>query len=369
MEQNNSFNLNNIDEIEDFYSDTENLYKPKEKSVLLDNGLVNGFVSGAVSVPAGISHFASGVLKTDGEIGTKLYELSSDFKREKDYSLSEIKEKPLDYITDYKNGATYTIGSAVGSTVANMAVVATAVATAEVTLPSAAATVVAPALVTAKKIIPGMKYFNSTIGKVLVSRALRGIPESMKEGGKQWYEITHNEDGSLKDDVNMAKARNSMLKETAVMMPVAVALSSSQAKLEEKALKSVAKGMFKTARHSGIDIDIIPTKEGSLRNARYLFNKKVDNNILMSATYLPEGKNEKFLAKVLRKAKELKESMVVTLSSVLVLSDSETHRNFFNKKEPEFEKFVFKPKRQKVLSKGKQSINRNRGLEDSHDFV
>ena len=122
-------------------SDTENQYKTKSKSFIIDNGLVSGFVSGAVSVPIGISNFTSGLLKTDGQVSNKLYQLSSDFKRTKDYSFDEIKENPFGYVTDFKNGVAYTVGSAVGSTVANMAVISATVATAEIALPATIATI------------------------------------------------------------------------------------------------------------------------------------------------------------------------------------------------------------------------------------
>lgn len=348
-------------------SDTENRYKTKSKSFIIDNGLVSGFVSGAVSVPIGISNFTSGLLKTDGQVSNKLYQLSSDFKRTKEYSFDEIKENPFGYVTDFKNGVAYTVGSAVGSTVANMAVISATVATAEIALPATVATTLAPTIATAKKVVPGAKYLNSVAGKFIVSRALKGIPESMGQGGYQWYQMTHDKNGKLLSDVDMNKARKTMLKETAIMMPVSIALNASQAKIEERVLKTTAKGVFKTARRSGVDMDFDTVKETSKEGLLTVLHKKIKNNLARISGYAIDW-NHKFYQKLMDGivGSRIINGFIDRRQPVLVRSDSETHRNVSSLKNnnTKFEKFVFKPsKKQDVSLKGKRFEIKNKEAE------
>lgn len=338
-------------------SDTANEYKENETTNIVDNGFVSGFVTGAVSVPIGISNFTSGLLKSDGQVSSKLYQLSSDFKRTKDYSFDEIKSKPLDYITDFKNGVAYTVGSAVGSTVANMAVISATVATAEIALPATIATTLAPTIATAKKVVPGAKYLNSVAGKFVVSRALKGIPESMGQGGYQWYQMTHDKHGNLLTNVDMNKARNTMLKETAIMMPVSIALNASQAKIEERVLKTTAKGVFKTARRSGVDMDFDAVKETSKEGFLTVLHKKIKNNLARISGYAIDW-NHKFYQKLMDGivGSRIINGFIERRHPVLVRSDSEAHRSVSSLKnnKTKFEKFVFKsPKKQDVSLKEK----------------
>ena len=352
--------------------DTENPYLPKKDSVLVDNGLVSGFVSGAVSVPIGISNFTSGILKTDGQVSSKLYELSSDFKRTKEYSFDEIKEKPLDYITDYKNGVAYTVGSTVGSTVANMAVISATIATAEVAIPATVAGTLAPTVATAKKVVPGAKYLNTVAGKFIMSRALKGIPESMGQGGYQWYKMTHDKDGNFISSVNLSKARTSMLKETAIMMPVSIALNASQAEIEERVLKSTAKGVFKSARRAGVDMDLNAVKKTSKEGLLSVLRKKLRNNFARITDYAVSWNRKVYQAFF----KTFEGSQVAVQSVgqkpiVLAHSDSETkqvvsllnEQNMPTKKEnPKIEKFVFQSRKKQLTSqkgKGQQKEQMN----------
>ena len=344
--------------------DTDNPYKPKTDSILVDNGFVSGFVNGAVSVPIGISNFTSGVLKTDGQISSKLYELSSDFKRTKEYSFGEIKEKPLNYVTDFKNGMIYTVGSTVGSTVANMAVISATLATAEVAIPATIAGSLTPTIATAKKVVPGAKYLNTVAGKFIVSRALKGIPESMGQGGYQWYQMTHDKHGNLLTNVDMNEARNTMLKETAIMMPVSIALNASQAEIEERVLKSTAKGVFKSARRAGVDMDLDAVKKTSKEGLLTVLRKKLRNNFARITDYAVSWNRKVYQAFF----KTFEGSQVAVQSvrqkpTVLAHSDSETkqvvsllnEQNVPTKKEnPKIEKFVFQSRKKQLTSqKGK----------------
>ena len=349
-------------------SDTENEYKEKEPTNIVDNGFVSGFVTGAVSVPIGISNFTSGLLKTDGQVSNKLYQLSSDFKRTKDYSFDEIKENPFGYVTDFKNGVAYTVGSAVGSTVANMAVISATVATAEITLPATIATTLAPTIATAKKVVPGAKYLNSVAGKFIVSRALKGIPESMGQGGYQWYQMTHDKNGKFLSNVDMNQARNTMLKETAIMMPVSIALNASQAKIEERVLKTTAKGVFKTARRSGVDMDFDAVKETSKEGLLTVLHKKIKNNLARISGYAIDW-NHKFYQKLMDGivGSRIVNGLIERRHPVLVRSDSETHRSVSSLKnnKTKFEKFVFKPtEKRKVSLATVQSKFRNKEMEN-----
>ena len=193
----------------------------------------------------------------------------------------------------------------------------------------------------------------------------------MGQGGYQWYQMTHDKHGNLLTNVDMNKARKTMLKETAIMMPVSIALNASQAKIEERVLKSTAKGVFKTARRSGVDMDLDVVKETSKEGLLTVLHKKIKNNLARISGYAIDW-NNKVYEKLLNGfvGSRIINGFIDRRHPVLIRSDSETHRSVSSLKnnKAKFEKFVFKSSKKQDVSlkgnlKGKQFELKNNEAE------
>ena len=209
----------------------------KNESSLLDNGLTRGFAGGLISVPASLADFGSGMLGTDGQVGTYLHNKANEYGgREKEYSWEEMKENPIDYLTDTRSGALYGFGNALGSSAGLMA----ATALAAKALPGAAAVGAgAKALQIANK-IPGLNLAATPAGKLMALRVLQTVPEAMSQGGSKWREETHDQYGNLKEDADFGDARTKMLWDAALNVPLLALSNTLEAGITNKLVKDAA---------------------------------------------------------------------------------------------------------------------------------
>ena len=209
----------------------------KNESSLLDNGLTRGFAGGLIGVPASLADFGSGMLGTDGQVGTYLHNKANEYGgREKEYSWEEMKENPIDYLTDTRSGALYGFGNALGSSAGLMA----ATALAAKALPGAAAVGAgAKALQIANK-IPGLNLAATPAGKLMALRVLQTVPEAMSQGGSKWREETHDQYGNLKEDADFGDARTKMLWDAALNVPLLALSNTLEAGITNKLVKDAA---------------------------------------------------------------------------------------------------------------------------------
>lgn len=230
-------------------------------ATLLDNGLTRGFAGGFIGVPASIASFGAGLAGTDGEIGRKLQGLANEYgRREKDYSLQDIVNDPVEYATDLRSGALYGIGSGLGSTAALYGITKAAAPVLAAAAPAGAVSMAAKVAQAAGK-VPGLKYFaeNTPTAEFLRTNVYRAIPEAMGQGGAEYDKLIHNEDGSINPDADRSEARKKMLIDTAINIPLLVGSNALESAIGGKFVKdTTGKGIKDTIREGakalGIEI-------------------------------------------------------------------------------------------------------------------
>ena len=272
-------------------------YRKMSKPTILDNGLTRGVAGGIISSIANDANFVSGLLGTDGKIGSAIQKMATPFARERDYSYEEMTGHPLEYASDLQNGLLFDIGSGIGSSGESMAetIPITAAASAAASrikkaLPENATAPLTGALALATGMaqgLPGAKYVLGTkagqklspaAAKLVTARMLEGVPESIKEAGGKWYDVTHDEEGNLISDVDMDNARRQMLQTAALNIPATVLPDVLSGKLEQKLIEGTAKTVAGKVAKGASALLLGGAKEGTQGGMQNQIQENVDGS-------------------------------------------------------------------------------------------
>ena len=233
---------------------------------LLDNGLTRGFAAGVINVPASMASFGAGLIGSDGEIGNYLSQKANEYGgRGREYSLADIKNDPIGYLTDTQNGALYGVGNAFGSSAGFMATAALLAKLGGAALPASVLAGAGKAAQMASK-VPGLKYLASDtpVGKLLKANLAGNVLEGFGEGGSEYNQSIRNEDGTINPNADRDEARNKMLKVAALNVPALLLSGGAENALTNAFVKETAGKGLKEALKQGAKAGLINMGQNGL---------------------------------------------------------------------------------------------------------